>query len=144
MATTVPRHPSLLALTIVTMANYAWTREFENLSDEEILIVDRENEHASHVIGAIISYFWDQLLRFRRLAGNLLDWSNDDQLLNKEREYYHSCYLIFHNFELRAEHEYEHTAALHNGELQWREDVANHLSYELFGRGLQQTAILIS
>ena len=120
------------------MANYAWTREFENLSDEEILIIDRENKHASHVIGAIISYFWDQMLWFCRMAGDLLHWSNDDQLPNKEREYFHSRYLIFHNFELRAQHEYEHTAALHNGELQWREDVGNHLSFKLDRRGLQQ------
>ena len=138
MATTVSRHHSLLALTIVTMANYAWTREFENLSNEEILIIDRENEYASHVIGAIVSYFWNQMLRFRRMAGDLLDWSNDDQLPNEEREYYHSRFLIFRNFELRAEHEYEHTAALHYGELQWREDVANHLSFELDRRGLQR------
>ena len=86
----------------------------------------------------MISYFWDQLLRFRRLAGNLLHWSNNDQLLDEEREYYYSRYQIFHNFELRAQREYDHTVALHLGELQWREDVGNHLSFELDRRGLQR------
>ena len=138
MAAIVTRYYFLLALTVVTMANYVWTREFENLSDEEILIIDRENEQARFVINAIVSYFWDQMLRFRRLAGDLLHWSTDDQLPNEEREYYHSCYLIFRNFELRAEHEFERTSALHNGELQWREDVGNHLSYELFRRRLER------
>ena len=75
------------------------------------------------------------------MAGDLLLWSNDDHLQNKEREYFYSRYLIFHNFEMRARQEYEQTAALHNGELQWRENVANHISYELFGRGLQRQQI---
>ena len=123
------------------MANYAWTREFENLSNEELLIVDRENESARFIIDGMIAYFWNQMLRFRRLADDLLLWSNGDHLQNAEREYYYSRYLIFHNFELRAQLEYERTAALHNGELQWRENVANHLSYELFGRGLQRQQI---
>ena len=64
------------------MANYAWTREFENLSDEEILIIDSENEQASRTIGAIISYHWEQLMRFRRMANDLFHWSNDGLLQN--------------------------------------------------------------
>ena len=120
------------------MANYAWTREFENLSNEEILIIDRKNEQASRIIGAMISYFWEQLLRFRSVAGDLLEWSNDDQLLDEERDYYHSRYLIFHNFELRAQREYDHTVALHFGELQWREDVGIHLFFELDRHGLHR------
>ena len=120
------------------MANYAWTREFEILTNEEILIIDRENEQAGRNISAMVTYFFEQLLRFRSVAGDLLDWSNDDQLLDKEREYYHSRYLIFHNFELRAQQEYDHITALHFGELQWRENVADHLTFELDRRGLQR------
>ena len=120
------------------MANYAWTRGFENLTTEEILIIDRENNQACRNINAMVTYFYDQLLRFRRVAGDLLGWSNDGQLLNEEREYYYSRYLIFHNFELRAQQEYDHITALHTGELQWRENVADHLSFELDRRGLQR------
>ena len=118
------------------MANFAWTREFENLSNEEILIIDRENERASRIINEMISYFWDQLLRFHSMANDLFLWSNDGQLRDKEREYFYSRFLIFRQFELRAQQEHNHTVALHFGELQWRENVADHLSFELDRRGL--------
>lgn len=120
------------------MANYAWTREFENLSDEELLIIDNENEQASRTIGEIISYHWEQLMRFRRMANDLFHWSNDGLLQNEQREFFHSRFLIFRQFELRAQFEHDQTVALHYGELQWREDVANHLSFELDRRGLQR------
>ena len=77
-------------------------------------------------------------MRFGRMANDLFHWSNDGLLQNEQREFFHSRFLIFRQFELRAQFEHDQTVALHYGELQWREDVANHLSFELDRRGLQR------